>query len=79
MRLLLENEPVCTVAHAEPLLDILDRYHGQGLGLWLDVANLHEIGQATPETVKALARMWATSTSRTTGPRRRRAGLLPGR
>jgi sugar phosphate isomerase/epimerase len=55
VRLLLENEPVCTVAHAEPLLEVLDRYHGQGLGLWLDVANLHEVGQATPETVKALA------------------------
>lgn len=55
MRLLLENEPVCTVAHAEPLLEVLGRYHGQGLGLWLDVANLHEVGQATPETVRALA------------------------
>lgn len=55
VRLLLENEPMCTVAHAEPLLEILDRYHGRGLGLWLDVANLHEIGQATPVAVKALA------------------------
>ncbi|MFE3629381.1 sugar phosphate isomerase/epimerase family protein [Streptomyces goshikiensis] len=55
VRLLLENEPVCTVATAEPLLEVLERYHRQGLGLWLDVANLHEVGQATPETVKALA------------------------
>ncbi|CAK7281319.1 sugar phosphate isomerase/epimerase family protein [Streptomyces sp. RM1] len=55
VRLLLENEPVCTVAHAEPLLEVLDRYSGQGLGLWLDVANLHEVGQATRGTVKALA------------------------
>ncbi|GAA1930563.1 sugar phosphate isomerase/epimerase family protein [Streptantibioticus ferralitis] len=55
VRLLLENEPVCTVAHAEPLLEVLERYHGQGLGLWLDVANLHEVGQATPEVVRALA------------------------
>jgi sugar phosphate isomerase/epimerase len=55
VRLLLENEPVCTVAHTDPLLDILDRYHGQGLGLWLDVANLREVGEATPDTVKALA------------------------
>lgn len=55
VRLLLENEPVCTVAHAEPLLEVLDRYHGQGLGLWLDVANLHEVGQAKAETVRALA------------------------
>ncbi|GAV43452.1 xylose isomerase-like TIM barrel [Streptomyces acidiscabies] len=55
VRLLLENEPVCTVAHVETLLEVLDRYHGQGLGLWLDVANLHELGQATPESVQALA------------------------
>lgn len=55
VRLLLENEPVCTIAHAEPLLEVLGRYHGQGLGLWLDVANLHEVGQATGEVVSALA------------------------
>jgi sugar phosphate isomerase/epimerase len=55
VRLLLENEPACTVARAESLLEVLDRYHGQGLGLWLDVANLHEVGQATPDAVKALA------------------------
>ncbi|MFD7580954.1 sugar phosphate isomerase/epimerase family protein [Kitasatospora sp. NPDC059817] len=55
VRLLLENEPVCTVAHAEGLLEVLERYHGQGLGLWLDVANLHEVGQATGDVVKALA------------------------
>jgi sugar phosphate isomerase/epimerase len=53
VRLLLENEPVCTVAHAEPLLEVLDRY--RGLGLWLDVANLHEVGEATPDVVRALA------------------------
>jgi sugar phosphate isomerase/epimerase len=55
VRLLLENEPVCTVARAELLLDILERYHGQGLGLWLDVANLHEVGQANRDAVQALA------------------------
>ncbi|WP_433358587.1 sugar phosphate isomerase/epimerase family protein [Streptosporangium sp. CA-115845] len=55
VRLLLENEPVCTVAHAEPLLAVLRQYHEQGLGLWLDVANLHEVGQATAEVVKSLA------------------------
>ncbi|WP_418154521.1 sugar phosphate isomerase/epimerase family protein [Actinoalloteichus caeruleus] len=55
VRLLLENEPVCTLAHAEPLLEVLDRYSGQGLGLWLDVGNLHEVGQATGEVVRALA------------------------
>ncbi|MFF0494289.1 sugar phosphate isomerase/epimerase family protein [Nocardia sp. NPDC004068] len=53
--LLLENEPVCTVAHTESLVEILDRYHEQGLGLWLDIANLHEVGQATVEAVRALA------------------------
>lgn len=55
VRLLLENEPACTIARAGPLLQILDRYHGQGLGLWLDVANLHEVGETTAGTVKALA------------------------
>lgn len=55
VRLLLENEPVCTVAHAEPLLEVLHRYHEQGLGLWLDVANLHEVGQAGAEVVTSLA------------------------
>ncbi|MFH7340611.1 sugar phosphate isomerase/epimerase family protein [Streptomyces sp. KHY 26] len=55
VRLLLENEPVCTVAHAESLIQVLERYHGQGLALWLDVANLHEVGQATPDTIRALA------------------------
>ncbi|MER6916077.1 sugar phosphate isomerase/epimerase family protein [Streptomyces sp. NPDC000594] len=55
VRLLLENEPVCTVAHVGPLLEVLERYRGQGLGLWLDVANLHEVGQATPDTIRALA------------------------
>ncbi|WP_035854813.1 sugar phosphate isomerase/epimerase family protein [Kitasatospora azatica] len=55
VRLLLENEPVCTVAHADELLEMLGRYHGQGLGLWLDVANLHEVGQAMPEVVGSLA------------------------
>lgn len=54
-RLLLENEPVCTVARAESLLEVLERYHGQGLGLWLDVANLHQVGQATSEVIRALA------------------------
>ncbi|MCY7343118.1 MAG: sugar phosphate isomerase/epimerase [Pseudonocardia sp.] len=55
VRLLLENEPVCTVAQADLLLEALQRHHGRGLGLWLDVANLHEVGQADPETVRSLA------------------------
>jgi sugar phosphate isomerase/epimerase len=55
VRLLLENEPACTVARAGPLLEVLERYHPQGLGLWLDVANLHEAGTADPGAVTALA------------------------
>lgn len=53
-RLLLENEPSCTVANAGALLDVMDRYHELGLGLWLDVANLHDLGLATPEVVRSL-------------------------
>lgn len=55
IRLLLENEPACAVAHAGPLLDVLGRWHERGLGLWLDLANLHEVGEATGEAVAALA------------------------
>lgn len=55
VRLLLENEPVCTVAHAETLLEVLHRHRERGLGLWLDVANLHEVGQASSEVVNELA------------------------
>ena len=53
VRLLLENEPVCTVFETEPLLDVLRRH--EGLGLWLDLGNLHEVGQASVATVTALA------------------------
>lgn len=53
VRLLLENEPVCTVAEPAPLLDVL-REH-TGLGLWLDLGNLYEVGHGTAETVGALA------------------------
>jgi sugar phosphate isomerase/epimerase len=55
VRLLLENEPVCTVAHAGPLLEVLHRHRERALGLWLDIANLHEVGQATPEIITELA------------------------
>ncbi|MGQ4453204.1 sugar phosphate isomerase/epimerase family protein [[Kitasatospora] papulosa] len=53
VRLLLENEPVCTVAEPAPLLDVL-REHA-GLGLWLDLGNLYEVGYGTAEAVDALA------------------------
>lgn len=53
VRLLLENEPVCTVAEPAPLLDVL-REHAD-LGLWLDVGNLYEVGHGTAEALEALA------------------------
>ncbi|WP_030237492.1 sugar phosphate isomerase/epimerase family protein [Streptomyces sp. NRRL S-350] len=53
VRLLLENEPVCTVFRPDALLEILGKH--PELGLWLDLGNLHEVGQATAATVKELA------------------------
>lgn len=53
VRLLLENEPVCTVAEPAPLLDVLHEH--TGLGLWLDLGNLYEVGHGTAEVVEVLA------------------------
>jgi sugar phosphate isomerase/epimerase len=53
VQLLLENEPVCTVAEPEPLLEVL-REH-PGLGLWLDLGNLYEVGHGTAAAVETLA------------------------
>ncbi|MFF4410157.1 sugar phosphate isomerase/epimerase family protein [Streptomyces sp. NPDC001404] len=53
VRLLLENEPVCTAHTPDRLLALLSLY--PGLGLWLDLGNLHEVGAATEHTVGALA------------------------
>lgn len=53
VRLLLENEPVCTIAEPAPLLEVL-REH-PGLGLWLDLGNLYEVGHGTTEAVEVLA------------------------
>ncbi|MFI0937305.1 sugar phosphate isomerase/epimerase family protein [Streptomyces sp. NPDC021020] len=53
VRLLLENEPVCTVAEPGPLLDVLAEH--PALGLWLDLGNLFEVGHGTPDVVEALA------------------------
>jgi sugar phosphate isomerase/epimerase len=55
VRMLLENEPVCTLATAAAVARVLDRYSDQGLGLWLDVANLHQLGDASAEAVASLA------------------------
>ncbi|MFD5728957.1 sugar phosphate isomerase/epimerase family protein [Streptomyces sp. NPDC058368] len=53
VQLLLENEPVCTIAEPASLLDVLQAH--PGLGLWLDLGNLFEVGQGTVEAVEALA------------------------
>ncbi|SEG94852.1 Sugar phosphate isomerase/epimerase [Actinacidiphila yanglinensis] len=53
VRLLLENEPVCTIAEPAALLDVL-RTHPD-MGLWLDLGNLHEVGHGTAGAVDALA------------------------
>ena len=50
-----ENEPVCTVCKSGDLLALLSCHGGHGLGLWLDVANLFEVGNASMETLAALA------------------------
>lgn len=55
VRLLLENEPACTVSTQARLLEVLKRHGHQGLGLWLDLANLHEVGDGSPAAVRALA------------------------
>jgi sugar phosphate isomerase/epimerase len=52
-KLLLENEPVCTVVEPIPLLDMLRKYNG--LALWLDLGNLHEVGHAQADTIRELA------------------------
>lgn len=53
VRLLLENEPVCTLFEPEPLLSVLRRH--KDLGLWLDLGNLHEVGRGTVAAVAALS------------------------
>lgn len=53
--ILLENEPVCNIATTVELLRILTLFHKDGLGLWLDFANLHDVGEATARSVAVLA------------------------
>lgn len=54
VRLLLENEPVCTTASTRALAAVLTEHAPAGLGLWLDVANLHELGEDTVAAVTEL-------------------------
>ncbi|WP_103529553.1 sugar phosphate isomerase/epimerase [Streptomyces sp. SM12] len=54
VRLLLENEPVCTVSRHGRLLEVLEQ-HSPRLGLWFDLANLHEVGDGSTEAVRELA------------------------
>jgi len=55
VRLLLENEPVCTTASAHAVAAALRRHASAGLGLWLDVANFHQLGEDTVAVVTELA------------------------
>lgn len=54
VQLLVENEPVCTAARATTLVKLLETFASDGLGLWLDVANLHEVGEANPDLISQL-------------------------
>jgi sugar phosphate isomerase/epimerase len=55
VQLLLENEPVCTTACTRAVAAVLAEHRAAGLGLWLDVANLHEQGEDTIASVLELA------------------------
>lgn len=54
IRLLLENEPVCSVATLEETARTLATMHPNGLGLWLDLANLHDLGEASSVAIERL-------------------------
>lgn len=54
VRLLLENEPVCTAASTRAVAAVLAEHAPAGLGWWLDVANLHELGEDTVAAVTEL-------------------------
>jgi sugar phosphate isomerase/epimerase len=55
MRLLLENEPVCTTATVPAVAAVLRRWAPVGLRWWCDVANLHELGEDAVAAVAELA------------------------
>lgn len=55
VRLLLENEPVCTSSSPRAVAAVLTEHASAGLRLWLDVANLHELGEDTLAAVTELA------------------------
>ncbi len=54
--LLIENEPVCIVRTKKNLLAVFDAIRHPNLGLWLDIANLIEIGESVDEKfIRSLA------------------------
>lgn len=54
--LYLENEPVCKVHLKSDILDLLKHNSHSRLNLWLDIANLVEVGEVLdPEFIKSIA------------------------
>lgn len=51
--LLIENEPVCRIHTKTALVDLLDKNQSPNLKLWLDIANLLEIGETIDENFLA--------------------------
>lgn len=49
INLLIENEPVCRIHTKAALIDFLDKNQSPNLKLWLDIANLLEIGETIDE------------------------------
>ena len=49
VNLLIENEPVCRIHTKAALIDFLNKNQSPNLKLWLDVANLLEIGETIDE------------------------------
>lgn len=47
--LLIENEPVCRIHTKAALVDFLEENQSPNLKLWLDIANLYEIGETIDE------------------------------
>lgn len=48
--LLIENEPVCRIHTKATLVDFLNKNQSSNLKLWLDIANLLEIGETIDDT-----------------------------
>ena len=49
INLLIENEPVCRIHTKAALVDFLNKNQAHNLNLWLDIANLLEIGETIDE------------------------------